>query len=601
LRRDKAKVTILSLLLTVMVWSYSTVSWSQQKPGPPGTIRVQVTLVPVYVRVTDKDDQPVLDLIKNDFLVLENGMRQEIRHFSVEKLTAQSSTPDQKLLLRSVSPLELTPNTRRTFLILFGRGRIQKPFKSVDKIIEFVKNNLLPQDQAAVFAYNRASDFTNDHARVIEILEQYKKYSEKIEAELDMQMRGLAAIYGNRQIPKSSQSDIDKIFQTTALPSRRVLPGRITDAGQIDSDYQKVTSTMLNPNSASPFDKVITGAYTDLPFEEYVSTSSMTYLDIQNIYTAIEYLRYVEGEKHILFFTENGLFLPRLENDKSIAAMANDARVSVDTFQTGGVSPNMDMPRTGAGADASMGQSQLERSLTPASSRQGFNLGSTSYSFALMSLQNISQMTGGIASIHSNISNALDRLNKETMGEYLLGYYPSNTNFNGAYRRIMVRVNRPGVKVSSRHGYYARASLMPFDREAFITYSRIAAAGAYREEVKDLRFKATARQDTSSPDKPEIKIDLLIDPDKVPFQIVDGLHQGKLSVTTFFGDSRGRYLGDSWEILEMNLKEDTYQKAMKDGISFSYRVPMKAPDESLKVVIYNYQNDRVGSEMIRVK
>jgi VWFA-related protein len=589
LRHKKVTEIALSLLLIVIMGIDSTIALSQQRPGPPGTYRVQITLVPVYVRVTDKDDQPVLDLTKNDFLVLENNVRQEIRHFEVEKLTADSSAPTQKLMLRSVSPLELTPNTRRTFLILFGRGRIQKPFKSVDKIIDFVKNNLLQQDQVAVFAYNRASDFTADHARVIEILEQYKKYSEKIEAALDMQMSGLAAIYGNRQIPKSSQSDIDKIFQTAAVASRRMLPGRVTDAGQIESDYQNVASAMLNPNSTSPFDKVMTGAYTDLPFEEYVSTSSMTHLDIQNIYTAIEYLRYVEGEKHILFFTENGLFLPRLENDKSIAAMANDARVSVDTFQTGGVYLNMDMRSSSSQSNAS------------GSARQGINPGSTSRSFALMSLQNISQMTGGIASIHSNIANALDRLNKETMGEYLLGYYPTNTNFNGAYRRILVRVNRPGVKVASRHGYYARASLVPFDREAFITYSRIAAAGAYREEVKDLRFKATAREDTSSPDKSEIKIDLQIDADKVSFQTVDGVHQGKLSVTTFYGDSKGRYLGDSWEVLEMNLKEDTYQRVLKDGITFSYRIPMKAPDESLKVVIYNYQTDKIGSEMIRVK
>jgi VWFA-related protein len=586
LRHNRTKGILLSLLLIFVAWFDSPLSLSQQKPGPPGTFRVQVTLVPVYVRVTDKDDQPVLDLTKNDFLVLENGMRQEIRHFEVEKLTSEATAPAQKLMLRSVSPLELTPTTRRTFLILFGRGRIQRPFKSVDKIIEFVKSSLLPQDQVAVFAYNRASDFTADHARIIEVLEQYKKYSEKIEAALDMRMSGLAAIYGNRQIPKSSQSDIDKIFQTAAVASRRMLPGRVTDAGQIESDYQTVTSNMLNPNSSSPFDKVVTGAYTDLPFEEYVSTSSMTQLDTQNIYTAIEYLRYVEGEKHILFFTENGLFLPRLENDKSLAAMANDARVSVDTFQTGGVYLNMDI--------------QASASSTP-QGRQGLNLGSTSRSFALMSLQNISQMTGGISSIHSNISNALDRLNKETMGEYLLGYYPTNTNFNGVYRRITVRVNRPGVKISSRHGYYARASLVPFDREAFVTYSRIAAAGAYWDEVKDLRFKATARQDTSSPDKPEIKIDLQIDADKVTFQAVNGVHQGKLSVTTFYGDSKGRYLGDAWEVLEMNLKEDTYQRVLKDGISFTYRIPMKVPDESLKVVIYNYQTDKVGSEMIRVK
>ena len=51
----------------------------------------------------------------------------------------------------------------------------------------------------------------------------------------------------------------------------------------------------------------------------------------------------------------------------------------------------------------------------------------------------------------------------------------------------------------------------------------------------------------------------------------------------------------------MNLKEDTYQKAMKDGIPFSFGIPMKAHDESIKVVLYSYQIDKVGSLMIKAR
>ena len=51
----------------------------------------------------------------------------------------------------------------------------------------------------------------------------------------------------------------------------------------------------------------------------------------------------------------------------------------------------------------------------------------------------------------------------------------------------------------------------------------------------------------------------------------------------------------------MNLKEDTFQKVMKEGIPFSFRIPMKAPDESLKVVLYTIQTDKVGSQMIKAK
>ena len=57
---------------------------------------------------------------------------------------------------------------------------------------------------------------------------------------------------------------------------------------------------------------------------------------MQNIYTCIRYMRFMPGEKHLLFFTPDGLFFPRLEYDNGLAAYANDARVAIDTFQTGG-------------------------------------------------------------------------------------------------------------------------------------------------------------------------------------------------------------------------------------------------------------------------
>jgi len=589
--------------MIVVNWGGSTSinSAVEQEPGPPGTIRVQVTLVPINVRVTDENGKRVLDLGKDDFTILENGVRQEIRHFSVERLTAQTPLPNQKVLLRRISPFELTPQTGRTFLIVLGSGRIQRPFKSVDAIIQFVKTGLLPQDQVAVFAYNRATDFTTDHMKVIDVLERYKTYSEKIEAGLALHFSGLAAIYGSHEMPKSFQPDIDKIFlASNALGSRQLPPGRITDSGQIQRDIQEVGGTLLNPNMASPLDQLTANAFTDLPFEEYVSTAAMTHMDLQNIYTAIEYLRYLQGEKHLLFFSENGLFLPRLEDDKSIAAMANDARVVVDAFQTGGVYSNPGI-LTASNSAGTSGRGRRSANPAAAQRTQTFNTGSVSRTFALMTLQNVALMTGGMASIHSDISNTLNQVNETTLGEYLLGYYPKDTNFDGAYRRIVVKVNRPGLQVSFRQGYYGRESLVPFDREAFLTYSRIAAAGSYRDVVKDIRFKATARDDTSSPEKPEIQIDLLIEPNAVPFQTVNTRHQGKLAITAFYGNSRGRYLGDSWKTLEMNLKEETYQRVLKEGIPFSLRIPMQAPEESIKVVLYNYQNDKVGSVMIKAK
>ena len=75
----------------------------------------------------------------------------------------------------------------------------------------------------------------------------------------------------------------------------------------------------------------------DTTFDEYARQSAQTSQDLGNIYAGINYLKHLDGEKHLVFVSEGGLFLPRLDNDHSIAALASDARVVIDTLMTGGV------------------------------------------------------------------------------------------------------------------------------------------------------------------------------------------------------------------------------------------------------------------------
>jgi hypothetical protein len=63
-------------------------AWPQAQGQVPGAIRVWITLVPIDVVVTDKDDRPVNDLKASDFTILEDGVRQEIAHFSLQAFAA---------------------------------------------------------------------------------------------------------------------------------------------------------------------------------------------------------------------------------------------------------------------------------------------------------------------------------------------------------------------------------------------------------------------------------------------------------------------------------------------------------------------------------
>ncbi len=586
--------------------------WLTAQERAPGTIRVRITLVPINVVVTDQSDRPVTDLKASDFTILEDGVRQQVSHFALQTLAATTDAPARPAtaLLRRIATAELTPETRRTFLIVLGRGRLQQPSKGIDGLLQFVRTRLLPQDVVAVFAYNRATDFTTDHERVAQVLEQFKKYHEGIELKMALHFSGLAAIYGSSEIPKGIQGEIAKIFDVPgAIGAREVPPGSVTGEQRMRDDAREVIDTMQRAAVAeaagaalNPLDTLRADSLTDLPFDDFVSSNRQTMQDVQNLYTAVEYLRYVEGEKHLLFFTENGLFLPRLEHDASLAAMANDARVTVDTLQTGGVALPPDSAGFSAAAPTGRGAAGAAGARGGGGGRGGGRGGSFSQMFALTSLRNISRLTGGRTSIHASVPEALARLDEQTRSGYLLGYYPKNGDWNGKYRRVVVRVNRPDLKLSYRHGYYARESVQPFDRKAFLSYSRISAAASYAQEVKDIGVKAAVKAvPAASGGGQEAQVDLVIQVSKVPFASQDGRHKAALQVTTFYGDARGRSLGDLWQTLDLNLREETWQKALKDGIPFSTRVPLQAAGQTFKVVVYSYDADKVGSVTAKLK
>lgn len=64
--------------------------------------------------------------------------------------------------------------------------------------------------------------------------------------------------------------------------------------------------------------------------------------------------------------------------------------------------------------------------------------------------------TGGLTLFNINhIGPALDRIADDTNQYYVLGYQPLNAKYDGKYRRIEVRVTRPGLAVRARKGYLA--------------------------------------------------------------------------------------------------------------------------------------------------
>ena len=405
-------------------------------------------------------------------------------------------------------------------------------------------------------------------------------------------MSGLAAVYGSRAIPANLQSDIDEVFKGPgALASRQVMPEQIDDAARLTEDVRRqtdatVTAALLNDDptrAATALDRA-EAARQPLPFDAYTSVTAQSLQDLGNLYVGIEYLRTLEGEKHLVFLTEQGMYLPRAETDGTVAARANNARVAIDTIQTGGIDWGP-MPTASSGP------------LPPLPSPNFTAMDQ----FRIGTLRTLSTLTGGQFAAREYSGPALDRVDVATRFGYLIGYRPTNGTVDNRYRRIAVRVNRPGLTVLYRHGYYTNdGPPPPVDRKAYLTNRRIAGAGNYAKDVTDIGVKATAsvkKKDQWT----EVSLEVMVDAAHVSFKTAEDRHVATLELAIFAGDDKERIVGQSRHTMDLKLKDETYQRYMREGIPFTITLSAVTKPTYVKVIVYDYTADLVGSTNVKLK
>jgi VWFA-related protein len=525
---------------------------------------------------------------------------QQIKHFFVTAMTPDpAAAAAAPALLKAPGP-DLAPANKRLFLLLLGRGRLNGPSNELQAVDTFVRSKLLPQDRIAIQAYNRATDFTTDHARVVDVVKRFKERHTKIEGMLNQYFSGLRAVYGSRTIPAHIQKEIDAVFEGAgSIRPREIAPGQITDRDRIRQDQRQTANELLTAEiaAARPPDApgindpaaTATADRLDMSFDEYVEGQIPLMQDLSNLYAGIEYMRHLDGEKHLAFVTPRGVPLPRAENEINFARVASDARVAVHIVFTGGT---VGAPPPRFVNSANGGRAIDMRPVpTPAAV-----FGQT---FTVQGLRRIADLTGGQVTAFRSGDQAFAKLDQNTRFHYLLGYYPTNPAMNGAFRRIEVRVNRPGVTVLYRRGYYASPQLVPMDRREFQTFSRISAAGRYTEPLTDI--KITLKQPAAAGGASEMTVAGSIDVSRVKFEFVEGRYTATLDIAIYAGSERESVVGDTLKKVELRLPEEMHRAVLREGASFSARIPLSAEPQFVKVIVYDYASDLLGSAVVKLE
>jgi VWFA-related protein len=87
---------------------------------------------------------------------------------------------------------------------------------------------------------------------------------------------------------------------------------------------------------------------------------------------------------------------------------------------------------------------------------------SDEYRTAARYLRDLADRSGGRlydANTLYNVSRAFSNIAEELRHQYALSYYPANSKKDGAYRRVKVRVEKPGMIIRAREGYRAAADV----------------------------------------------------------------------------------------------------------------------------------------------
>jgi VWFA-related protein len=585
--------TLVTLLLAGVLIS----AQSPQTPQAPPVFRTGATLVPLDVRVIDRDGKPITDLRQDEFIVYEDGVRQEIKHFSsggVATGPAPSGTP---VKLRAAAPAAtLTHQTSRIFLLVLGRGRLQPPSKGVDAMIQFVRDRLLPQDQVAIFAWNRATDFTVDHKGLVTLLEKFKTQHEEIERDVAEYFTGLRGLYGDKSIPAFIQTKIDSVFAVAGVGPAHALvidPNARTpvSANSIARSEALLRAEVVAsrdkkdylPDPMTPADQYNIGGSLD----EYLRDTASTANDVANVYAGIEYLRHIDGEKHLVLVTEQGFALPRFDDEIAIARAATDARVAVDTIQTGGassaglVSAVDNRPTTADGARAPKPMPSMVQDLEAA--------------FKIQSLRSLSEITGGQASAFSYAEKAMKRIDEATRFGYLLGYYSAKTAQDGSYRKVEVKITRKGAEALYRRGYSARPALATTNRREMITYVRMARAASTGIEIRDIPTKFAARSVQGEAER-SLEVDINVPVDRLTLDPVTGGRRTSLDLAVFVSNRDGKLVGQVSKRVEVTLTDEVLARARISGLTANVSVPIgKAIATRVKVIVYDFGKDLLGS------
>jgi VWFA-related protein len=570
---------------------------------PNFTATTDLVLVPVVVR---QGKQRVSGLTKNDFTIYEDKVPQRIAF-----VKPTTTVPG---LRRgggdNVFTNELESHGEAPRLTIIAVDTINTPFVHQSwvshEVLKFLGNNPVVNEPTSLMAITPKGlllihDFTTDTAALTAAFERAsgKKphkapESRATEASPPASQEKSGAVLGTLSwVETDSPQDVSRLVErltrslealTMMAQSLSGIPGR---------------KTLIWFTGAFPFSELDDpGAYLLPKLTTYAkgtpkvkgSTAANSPNSATNVYapdsvaTAYKANQSFANESQLLRNDDLQILRPLYERTMKLLADANvavypaDARGMVVTFPGADV-PNLDehaQIKNGSldtGADAAM----LD-------------------ALGHISMRNFAEMTGGSPCYSVNdLGSCLHNAVSDSESYYLLGYYRDKKNNQLGWRTLKVNVNLPGAQVMARNGYFYLNEALATDevRRRDISYALISPI-----DFSGIPFTVEVKQTASAAAKLHtVDFQLQIPPSSL-MDDPSGKHHMSLEVVASAATPKGQLVDKFSKTVEGTPKPQTAESILKHGVSYSDSLHVPAGDFTLRFVVRDNLNGRIGSVVV---
>ena len=391
---------------------------SQETPTAPEaetdqqpTFRADINFVRVDVIVNDDNGDPVLDLTEADFEVFEDGEPQTIEQFRLIRVDGNpppGAPPPREIRNRLDEEVELARDDVRLFVFFFDdyHVRLGNSLAVKEPLIRFVRTQLRPNDVVGMMYPLTPVDaisFTRNHDSVVSAIERFEgrkfNYEPRNRAE---------ELYS-----RAPTEVVERIRNDVVMGALRGLATRLGGLreGRKAIIYISEGLTAMLPPQLRNYDASLGG---------FVNPRARSPMTGENDMREATAAAFAEGD---LYSRMREVFTAANRNNAAIYTL--DPRgLAVFEF----------------GIDESVGPQQDRRSLQMTQD----------------TLRTLADETDGRAIVNRNdLAPGLAQIVRDSSFYYLLGYNSTQAPTDGEFHEITVRLNRRGLDVRARKGYWA--------------------------------------------------------------------------------------------------------------------------------------------------